>query len=134
MFGSLDISTSALVAQRQRLEVISDNLANQNSIYDERGNYSPFRRRIALFAAGDPSTGRSQGVHVRDILHDPSPLRPVRDPDHPAADSEGYVYYPNVDPAFEMVNALEASRAYEANVTAAEATKSMMQSALRLLA
>ncbi len=134
MFGALDISTSALVAQRQRLEVISDNIANQNSLYDEKGNYAPFRRRIALFASGDPKSGRPQGVHVRDIVQDPAPLRAVYEPDHPAADARGYVYYPNVDPAHEMVNALEAARAYEANVTAAEATKSMMQSALRLLA
>jgi len=134
MFGSLDISSSALVAQRQRLEVISANIAGSKALYDADGNYAPFRRRIAMFASGDPTTGRAEGVHLRDIVLDPAPLRPVYEPDHPNADQQGYVYYPNIDPAHEMVNALEASRAYEANVTAAEATKSMIQSALRLLA
>ena len=134
MFGTLDISSSALVAQRQRLEVIASNMANSNSIYDAEGNYAPFRRRLAVFAAGDPSTGNEAGVHVREIRLDPSPLRKSYEPGHPHADPDGYVHYPNVDPAIEMINALEASRAYEANITAAEATKNMLQSALRLLA
>ncbi|MEX0744249.1 MAG: flagellar basal body rod protein FlgC [Phycisphaeraceae bacterium] len=134
MFGSLDVSTSAMVAQRTRLEVISANIANANSIYDADGNYSPFRRRMAIFAEGDPSTGRGEGVHVREIQLDDSEFRKELDPSHPHADEEGYVYYPNVDSTIERINALEASRAYEANITAAEATKTMMQSTLRLLA
>lgn len=134
MFGSLDISTSAMVAQRTRLEVISANIANANSIYDAEGNYAPFRRRMAIFAQGDPTTGRDEGVHVRDIQLDDSEFRKRLEPDHPHADEDGYVYYPNVDSTVEKINALEASRAYEANVTAAEATKSMIQSSLRLLA
>jgi flagellar basal-body rod protein FlgC len=109
MFGSLDISTSGLVAQRTRLEV-------------------------TVLAPGDPSTGNDQGVHVQEILLDGSPFRKVYDPGHPNADSQGYVNFPNVHSAMEMVNALEASRAYEANITAAEATKAMMQASLRLLA
>lgn len=134
MFGSLDISTSALVAQRTRLNVIASNMANQNSIYDEQGDYAPFRRRIAVFAPGDPTSGSDQGVHVKEILLDDAPFRKVLDPAHPHADAAGYVEYPNVDSTMEMVNALEASRAYEANITAAEATKSMINAALRLLA
>jgi flagellar basal-body rod protein FlgC len=134
MFGSLDISTSALVAQRTRLNVISANMANANTIYDAEGNYAPFRRRMAILAPGDPTTGSSQGVHVREILLDSGPLTPRYEPDHPHADAEGNVYYPNIHPAVEMINALEVSRAYEANITAAEATKSMIQSSLRLLA
>ncbi len=133
MFGSLDISTSALIAQRQRMEVIAANIANANSIYDEQGNFSPFRRRVALLAPGDPSSGKSGGVHVQEILLDQSAFRKVYDPSHPHA-KDGYVDHPNINSSLEMVNALEASRAYEANITAAEATKSMMQSALRLLA
>lgn len=134
MFGSLNTSTSALVAQRTRLETIAANMANANSIYDAQGNYEPYRRKIAVFAPGDPSTGSEQGVHVRDIMFDDAPLRKVYEPGHPEADEEGYVNYPNVDPTMEMINALEASRAYEANITAAEATKSMIRSSLRLLA
>lgn len=134
MFGSLDVSTSALTAQRTRMEVISANLANSNSIYDADGNYSPFRRRIAVFSPGDPSTGSEAGVHVKEIALDDAPFRKEYDPDHPHADDAGYVNYPNVDSTMEQINAMEASRAYEANITAAEATKAMIQSSLRLLA
>lgn len=134
MFGLLDISTSALVAQRTRLNVISANLANQNTLYDADGNYAPFHRRIPVFAVGDPATDSDRGVHVKEILFDRAPLRKVYDPGHPNADGAGYVAYPNIDPAIEMINALEAARIYEANITAAEATKNMMQTSLRLLA
>ncbi len=134
MFGALDISASALVAQRTRMEVIAANMANRDAIEDANGNYAPFRRRIAVFAPGDPATGKHEGVHISDILLDSSPLRAKWEPGHKHADAKGYVYYPNIDPAMEMVNALEATRAYEANITAAEATKSMIQSALRLMA
>ncbi len=134
MFGSLDISTSALVAQRTRMEVISANLAGRYALEDADGNYAPFRRRMAIFASGDPTTGSAEGVHVREVAVDEGDLRRVYDPGHKFADKDGYVGYPNIDPAIEMVNALEASRAYEANITAAEATKAMMQGALRILA
>lgn len=133
MFGSLDISTSALVAQRTRLDAIASNIANKDTIYDADGNYSPFRRRIAMFAQGDPTSGSKNGVHVKEIMLDPSPLTKKYDPDHPNADKDGYLYMPNVQPATEMINAIEASRAYEANITAAEATKQMLQASLRLL-
>ena len=134
MFGALDTSTSALVANRQRLEVISANMANRSTIEDADGNYSPFRRRLAILAQGDPSRGSDSGVHVKEIKLDQSPLRKSYEPGHPYADAEGYVEYPNIEPANELVNAVEVSRAYEANITAAEATKTMMRSALRLLA
>ena len=134
MFGSLDVSTSGLVAQRTRMNVISANLANSDSIYDAEGNYSPYRRRVAVFAPGDPSSESKQGVHVREIALDEAPLRRVYEPGHPAADADGYIRKPNVNSTMEMVNALEASRAYEANITAAEATKSMIQRSLSLLA
>ena len=134
MFGSLDISTSALVAQRTRMEVISANMANRFTTMDAQGNYAPFRRRIAMFSAGDPSTGSAEGVHVQEIAQDPSAFRKVYEPGHKFADKEGYVEYPNIDPAIEMINGLEATRAYEANITAIEASKSMLQSSLRILA
>ncbi|MFP4145482.1 MAG: flagellar basal body rod protein FlgC [Phycisphaeraceae bacterium] len=134
MFGSLDTSTSALVAQRTRMQTVAANMANMNTIYNADGEYEPYRRRVAVFEPGDPATGNDTGVHVREILFDDAPLRPVFQPGHPEANEEGYVYYPNIDSSVEMVNALEASRAYEANITAAEATKSMIQSSLRLLA
>ncbi|MFA7236633.1 MAG: flagellar basal body rod protein FlgC [Phycisphaeraceae bacterium] len=135
MFGSLDISTSALVAQRTRLNVIASNLANQHTVFDAEGNYSPYRRKFAVFAAGDPANGNDAGVHVRDIMEDDAPFRKIQvGVGNPLADKDGFMEVPNIDPMTEMVNALEATRAYEANITAAEATKSMMNSALRLLA
>lgn len=134
MFGALDISTSAQVAQRTRIETISANLANSKSIYDAKGNYAPYRRRIPIFAPGDPARGNDKGVHVAQIVFDRTPFRKVHLPGHPNAGAEGMVEYPNIDPAMEMINALEASWAYEANITAAEATKNMTQTAMRLLA
>ncbi|MEX0887713.1 MAG: flagellar basal body rod protein FlgC [Phycisphaeraceae bacterium] len=134
MYGSLDVSTSALVAQRTRMHTVAANMANANSIYDADGNYSPYQRRVAVFAPGDPARGSDAGVHVREILLDDAPFRRVHEPGHPEADEAGYVMYPNVDPMMEQVNALDASRAYEANITAAEATKMMIRTSLKLLA
>ena len=134
MFGSLDISASALTAQRTRLNVVSANLANRFTTHDAEGNVAPYRRRIPVLASGDPATGSGAGVHVREILLDDAPFKRVYEPGHPAAGPDGYVKYPNIEPANEMINALEASRAYEANITAVEATKSMINSALQLLA
>lgn len=134
MFGSLDISASGLVAQRTRLDIISSNLANRHSIVDAEGNYSPFRRRMAIFSPGDPASGKKEGVHVQEIRLDQSPFTRKYEPDSPFAGEDGYVEYPNIDPMMEMVNAIDASRAYEANIAAAEAAKTMMQNSLRLLA
>jgi flagellar basal-body rod protein FlgC len=134
MYGALDISTSALVAQRTRLNVITANIANQKSILNEAGAYEPYRRRFAVFAPGDPARGSADGVHVASIATDAAPLRPSLEPGSPFADADGYVYYPNVDPVIEAMNAMEAQRAYEANITAVEATKSMFGVALRLIA
>ena len=134
MYGALDISTSALVAQRTRLNVITANIANQRSILNAAGEYEPYRRRYAVFAPGNPARGSEQGVHVAAIETDGGALLPKLEPGSPYADEDGYVRYPNVDPVIEQMNAMEAQRAYEANITAVEATKSMFSVALRLLA
>ncbi len=135
MFGSLDISASALVAQRTRLDVISGNLANQHTVFDAEGNFEPYRRRIAVFSPGDPSSGNDRGVHVQEILLDDAPFQKVEvGKGHPLADEDGFMDMPNIDPMMEMVSAMEASRAYEANITVAEVTKAMGSAALRLLA
>ena len=134
MYGSLDISTSALVAQRTRMNVISANIANKDVILNAQGEYEPFRRRIPILAAGDPATGSPHGVHVAAIIEDEAPLMKRLDPDSPYADSEGYVEYPNVHTVTESINAMEAARSYEANIAAIEATKSMTSLALELLA
>lgn len=143
MYGSLDIAVGGMVAQRMRMDTISANLANRNTVADADGNANPFRRKIAVFMQGDPSgrsaEARELGVRIGRIDDDPSPFRKVYDPSSPFArpagdPDEGYVYEPNVDPVTEQINAVDAVRAYEANATAAEATKSMMAQALRLIA
>lgn len=137
MYGALDISTSGLLAQRARLEAITANIANQNTIMDANGRNVPFARRVVYFAAGNPGAAdpgaRSKGVHVAAIGKDPSfTLR--YEPGDPLADEDGYVKYPDINPAFEMMNMYDAQRAYEANLAAADATKTIMAQALRLLA
>lgn len=143
MYGTLDISVSGMVAQRTRLNTIAANIANREAILDSSGNPNPYRRRIAVFQVGDPhartAEARSKGVHVAQIGLDDGEFRKVWDPTNPYAQSNGspdagYVYYPNVDPVTENVNAVDAVRAYEANVAAAEASKSLVAQALRLLA
>jgi flagellar basal-body rod protein FlgC len=134
MYGTLDVSTSGLVAQRVRLEVISANIANATTILDEDGNYAPYQKRFVEFAPGDPVTGASTGVHVASIGLSDAPPQLRYEPESPWANAEGYVGYPAVDPVTEQMNALEALRAYEANVAVAEATKSMMSVALQMIA
>lgn len=143
MYGALDISVSGMVAQRTRLTAIASNIASSSAILDAEGNPDAFRRKIAMLAPGDPGAvtprGREWGVHVRAIEEADGPPRLVWDPTHPFAKPEGhpdagYVYMPNIDPVAEQVNALEAVRAYEANVAAAEATKALTAQALRMLA
>jgi flagellar basal-body rod protein FlgC len=134
MFGSLDISTSALIAHRTRLDTISANIANARTILNgQTGAYEPFKRRIASLAAGDPATGNAQGVHVSSIDLDSAPPRMEYDPFSPYANAQGYVGYPNIDIVVEQMNAMEAARSYEANIAAVEATKSMMSVALQML-
>ena len=138
MYGSLDISTSGMIAQRTRLSVISANIANRGTILDEEGNYSPYLRRHVMFSSGDPSSGtragRSMGVHVREIQQNPDALVEKYEPGNPFADERGYVKVPDINPVVEQINAMEAARAYEANVAAAEASKQMHAQALRMLA
>ena len=134
MFDSLDISASALVAQRTRMDTIAQNVANINTTHDVDGRSVPYRRRFAVFTPGQADDPSKPGVHVRKIELDRSPFRKVYDPTNPDADADGNVRQPNIDLAVEVVNAMEASRAYEANVTAMEVTKAMINASLRLLA
>lgn len=139
MYGIFDISTSALTAQRAHMDVIAGNLANKDVTRDAAGNPNPYRRRVPLFAAGRKvEGGLAPGVRIDRIVEDPSPFHLRFDPSHPDAIKDGpqagYVRMPNVDYHTEMVNLLMAQRAYEANVTVIEATKSMARSTLRLIA
>ena len=132
MLDSLDINASALLAQRTRMDTIAGNVANINTTRNARGEAVPYRRRVAVFAPGRPD-GKS-GVHVSSIEQDQSPFPRKFDPGNRDADQDGYVRYPNIDLSIEYVNMLEASRAYEANVTLMETTKAMINSSLRLIA
>ena len=133
LFGALDISSSGLIAQRQRMTAIAGNIANIETLLNAEGKYEPYQRRMPVFSPGDPSTGSGQGVHVSNILLDDGPLQMRYEPDSPWADEKGYVGYPDISLVIEQMNAMEASRAYEANITVAEATKSMYSIALEIL-
>lgn len=133
MFGSFDISTSALTAQRVRLETIASNIANIHSIVGPDGKAAPYRRLYPVFEAQQTADGGA-GVRVKRIEQDGSPFIEKYEPwNTQAADGRGMVRYPNVDLSTEYVNALETTRAYEANITAIETTKSMMNATLRVI-
>ncbi len=138
--NSLDISASGLTAQRLRMDLISQNISNADTVRTEKG--TPYRRKMAIFQEKD-SKKFSQylseankiksslgGVRVHSIIEDNSPFKRVHNPYHPDADDEGYVLMSNVDIMTEMVNMISASRSYEANVAAITATKSMALKAL----
>ena len=133
MYGALDISTSGLVAQRTRLTVATNNLVNARTILNAAGEYEPYRRQSVILSAGDPASPQGQGVRAV-IQASGGPLRAEFEPNSPYADADGYVHYPNVDPVIEQMNAMQALRSYEANITAIEATKSMVSVALEMLA
>jgi flagellar basal-body rod protein FlgC len=132
MIRALDISASALVAQRTRMDVVAGNMANADTTAQEDGRIVPYRRRFVTFMPGDGAGG--PGVHVDDVQEDPSPFELRHDPGHPHADEHGYVQFPNVNITMEYTDALLASRAYEANAAMLNVTRSMIQQAIRLFA
>jgi flagellar basal-body rod protein FlgC len=142
---SLAASVSALDAQRHRLNVIASNLANAQSTRTSSGG--PYRRRDVVFqsapigtafqrafkqVAGTPGARVLDGVKVARVIEDPKPGQVLYDPRHPDADKNGYVKMPNVNVMEEMVNMIGASRAYEANVQAINATRTMWNRALEI--
>ena len=135
MYGSFDISTSGMIANRVRLETAAANTANASAILSPDGErYEPYRRRDVVLATGDPESGSALGVHVAAIEVDQAPLVPRYEPDSPFADEGGYVMYPNVSIVVEQMNAMEALRSYEANAAAVEATRAMINTALQMIA
>jgi len=128
---SIDISGSALTAERLRMDVIASNVANAETTRTRRGG--PYRRQQVTFTPLDdknePGIGVG-GVRVSSITESQEPPRIVHDPAHPDADANGNVAFPNVELPTEMVDLLAASRAYEANVTVLNAAKAMAQRAL----
>ncbi|MFN0197002.1 MAG: flagellar basal body rod protein FlgC [Planctomycetaceae bacterium] len=137
MFRSLDLSTSGLLAQRERMNAIAGNIANINTTRDGDGKPSPFQRRMAIFSTEYQPGGQEQGglgVEYTVETDTKTPPRLVFEPGHPDANAEGYVAYPDINMVNEFVNAVEAGRAYEANVVAIELSKQMSQTSLRILA
>lgn len=144
--NGFDISSSALTAQRLRMDVISSNIANADTTRGKYvdGKWVPYQRKVVSLAAqkgpsfaqtlsdamGSSSAG--QGVKVTSITTDNAPFKQVYNPTHPDADSNGFVMMPNVDVLKEMVDMMSATRSYEANVTALNASKSMITKSLEI--
>lgn len=143
--NSFGINASALTAQRLRMDVISSNIANAETTRAriENGQAVPYRRKTVVFQPQQESfegllraqmngQNAGQGVKVAQVREDQSPLKQVYNPTHPDANAEGYVFMPNVDITKEMVDMLAATRSYEANVTAINASKAMIIKALEI--
>lgn len=143
LFGAMDISASGLTAQRLRLDIIANNLANAETTRTEAGG--PYRRQVPVFEARQPAqsfasllsqaTGADNigsGVRVVRVDEDQSPFRLKYDPGNPDADAEGYVKLPNVNVVTEMTDMISATRAYEANITAINSAKAMISRALEI--
>ena len=141
LFTSMNVSSSALSAERTRMNLISSNLANANTTKTPEGG--PYKRKDAVFSATDPTDkfGKAlkgaamqqlKQVTVTEIVEDKNPPRMVFDPGHPEANQEGYVAMPNVNVVEEMADMINATRAYEANVMAAQAAKNMALKTLEI--
>ena len=141
LFGMLEVSGSALSAERWRAEVVSANMANAETTRTPQGG--PYRRQLVVFR-GRPlqrfplllaSMRQTQqsGVRVDRVVPDVTPLPRRYEPGHPDADSSGYVTYPNVNPVMEMTDLLSAVRAYQLNAAAVQAAKNMIQQSLQIL-
>lgn len=135
MFRTLDVSASGLAAQRLRIDTIAGNIAHSHTTQDENGKPSPFQRRLVVLEAQHEAAAQTRGVGVtaKVDIDTQSPARKVHDPGHPHADAEGNVSYPNVNPITEFVNAMEASRAYEANISTMQVTRDMIETTFKLL-
>lgn len=146
VFNAINASASALTAQRVRMDTVSSNLANANSTrarINENGEVEPYRRKVvslepqqesfrSVLSKAANKHSNPQGVAVSEISEDPKPFKVIYNPAHPDADEEGYVQMPNVDPLREMVDLMSATRSYEANVTALNASKNMLMKALEI--
>ena len=146
LFTGMNISGSALTAERLRMDVISSNMANADTTRADKvnGQWVPYRRKMVAFST-QPLSFRDQlaaaagqggapdgGVRVSAIVADDTPFKLVYDPSNPDAGPDGYVRMPNVNPLNEMVDLMSATRSYEANVTVLNANKSMLMKALQI--
>jgi flagellar basal-body rod protein FlgC len=143
LFGVLDISGSALVAERERAEVVASNMANAETTGTPGGG--PYKRQLVVFGTEQPGAGKfaltlsrfgdlhARGVKVERVVADQAP--PIRryEPGHPDADADGYVSFPDINPVEEMVNLMGAAQAYQLNVSAVQATKAMISETIQIL-
>ncbi|MEO2076747.1 MAG: flagellar basal body rod protein FlgC [Bacillus sp. (in: firmicutes)] len=140
MFQPLNISSSALTAQRLKMDIVSSNIANATTTRGKlvNGEWVPYRRKMVEVQANGSAPFsqflndemQANGVKVTRIVEDKTPFQPVYDPTHPDANKDGYVMMPNVDITKEMVDLMSVSRAYEANITAFNVGKSISLKAL----
>ena len=142
LFGMLEVSGSALGAERWRAEVVAANMANSETTRTPQGG--AYRRQMLVFRAqpmprfplllaGLRKSAPDGGVRVERVVADASPMPRRYEPGHPDADTGGYVTYPNVNPVMEMADLLSAVRAYQLNAAAVQAAKSMIQQSLQIL-
>ncbi|HWI06770.1 MAG TPA: flagellar basal body rod protein FlgC [Solirubrobacteraceae bacterium] len=141
LFDAIGTAASGLSAERLRMDVVAENLANAQSTRGADGQ--PYRRKVVVLQESGSTFGAtldgamrnaaSGGVRVAAIAQDATPNRLVYDPGHPDADERGYVSMPNVQPVTEMVDLITASRGYEANVTVMQTTKQMFTKTLEIL-
>lgn len=136
MFPTFDVSTSALIAQRTRLNAISSNLANISTTRNERGEPQAYVPRYVTFQTDEDlaANGGGAGVKIGSVEYSNQAPLMKYDPSHPDANASGYVAYPNIDMTTEFVDALEATRAYEANLGVLEISKDMNQRTLQIIA
>lgn len=142
LFSAISVSASGMAAQRTRAELLVQNLANSETTRTPDGG--PYRRRDAVFQSAPQTSAFSavfqnemtdgvNGVEVSDVIEDASEGEKRYQPGHPDADKDGYVAYPNVNPAEDMVDLLSAQRGYEGNVAAIAAVKDMIQHSIDLM-
>ena len=141
LFGMLEVSGSALTAERQRAEVVTSNMANAQTTRTPEGG--PYQRQLVVFHSrrmpqfpvmlARLDSVAARGVQVSQVVADPKPPVERYQPGHPDADAQGFVAYPAVDPVEETADLLGAVRAYELNAAAVQSTKTMIQESLDLL-
>ncbi len=141
LFDAIGTAASGLSAERLRMDVVAENLANAQTTRGADGQ--PYRRKVVVLQEAGSTFGTtldgamkgsgSGGVKVTQIAQDATPNRLVYDPGHPDADARGYVSMPNVQPVTEMVDLITASRGYEANVTVMQTAKQMFTKTLEIL-
>ena len=140
LYSAMDVSASALTAQRRRLELLVTNLANSQTTQTPEGG--PYRRKDVVFESqsaepfwrvlAEAEDGNLEGVRVKEVVTDERPPVLVYEPGHPDADPQGYVAYPNVNPMEEMANFMAAKRSYEANIRAFESIKELVRRSLEI--